>query len=90
MGMYNEVHKRCYNCGAKYTLQIPQVILGFGNFDLDYPDASSIQQLTHEQKLELKKYVEEYSFYCGHDSCNSAFEVEVNVVEYRGKTVVTI
>lgn len=89
MGMYNEVHKNCYNCGARCTLQIPQIILGFGNFDLEYPH--NMQELTHEQKYDLKKYVERESFYCGHDSCNSVFQVEIIVLESRnGKSVVAI
>ena len=90
--MYNEVHKSCYNCGATCTIQIPQIVLGFGNFNLDNPD--SMKELTHEQKLELKEYVEKESFYCGHESCNSAFEIEVEVAEmppWNGrKTRVTI
>jgi hypothetical protein len=90
MGMYNEVHKNCYNCGARCTIQIPQVVLGFGNFDLENPTSGSFEELTPEQKLEFKEYVEKESFYCGHDSCNSVFEVEINVPVYRGKTVISI
>lgn len=92
MGMYNEVRKQCYNCGATCEIQIPQVVLGFGGFNLDDPNSDAIQDLTYEQKLELKEYVEAESFYCGHDSCNSSFEVEIQVQPpgSGGRTVVTI
>lgn len=92
MGMFNEVHKNCYNCGARCTIQIPQVTMGFGNFDLEQPNSDNIQDLTREQKLELKEYVEEESFYCGHDSCNSSFQVEIVVSEgnKNGKTRIEI
>jgi len=35
MGMFNEVYKRCPECGGRGEMQISQIILGFGEFDLD-------------------------------------------------------
>lgn len=86
--MYNEVHKRCYNCGARCTIQIPQVVLGFGDFNLDNP--TSIEDLTPQEKKKLAEYVNRESFYCGHDSCNSAFEVELMVEDGNKPTKVII
>lgn len=88
MGMFNEVYKSCYNCGARCEIQIPQVVLGFGGFDLDNPN--STEHLTLEQKNELAEYVNEESFYCGHDACNSSFRVKVVVADPSERTTVVI
>ncbi len=39
MGMYNEVYKKCPECGKQSVLQIAQVVMGFGEFDLDDPNS---------------------------------------------------
>lgn len=39
MGMYNEVYKKCPSCGKRGILQISQIVLGFGCFDLDDPQS---------------------------------------------------
>jgi hypothetical protein len=59
MGMYNEVFKKCPNCkrGVGY-LQIHQIVLGFGGFDLDDPD------LTLDELKELRDTVYGETFYC--------------------------
>jgi hypothetical protein len=85
MGMYNEAYKSCYNCGARCEIQIPQVVLGFGGFDLDNPD--SMRDLSQNEKEKLSEYVNQESFYCGHDSCNSSFTVKLVVGKSSESTV---
>lgn len=72
MGMFNEVHKKCPDCGHKATMQIQQITLGFGNFDLDNP--SSMDELSVEELYLLYEYVvEEYQlFEC--ENCNTSFK----------------
>jgi hypothetical protein len=81
MGMYNEVYKRCPDCGKHCEMQIPQVVLGFGCFDLDYP-GDRIRELTQDEKRELAYLVNKRYFYC--DSCESRFTVKIVVSQEQG------
>ncbi len=51
MGMYNEVYKTCPTCGGKGIMQITQIVLGFGCFDLDNPE--SITSKLNENEVRL-------------------------------------
>lgn len=64
--MYNEVFKKCPNCrdGVGY-MQISQIVLGFGNFDLD--DPNSLNDLSLEELRELRSAVLQDSFACDGD-----------------------
>lgn len=63
MGMYNEVFKNCPECGCQCTMQIHQVVLGFGGFFLDSPKA--LEDFTIEQLTEVRDAVKDRLFYCG-------------------------
>ena len=75
MGMYNEVYKSCPDCGHRCEIQIPQVVLGFGGFNLDYPQDIEISNLMGYQKDQLMDYVNEMTFYCY--GCSGTFKVEL-------------
>jgi hypothetical protein len=89
MGMYNEVFKQCPECGRRCYQQIPQVVLGFGGFDLDRP--SSMEDLTVEERGHLSEILnsENYKkFYCNGDKdfstvknegCGHSFTVHISV-----------
>jgi hypothetical protein len=62
MGIYNEVCKSCPKCGKFMEIQIPQVIYGFGGFNLDMPDTYAA--LSSEQKEYLFDLIKEKTFYC--------------------------
>lgn len=62
MGMYNEVKAPCPNCNISCEMQIPQVVLGFGNFDLSNPGTT--KELTIKEKNELADYVNNREFQC--------------------------
>jgi hypothetical protein len=87
MGMYNEVYKSCPECGARCEVQISQVVLGFGEFDLDDPHGHTIT-LDPEQKLLLKELVEQKQFNC--EKCYYTFEVEVVIVDRKNGNRVEI
>lgn len=67
MGMYNEVFKECPECGGKMYLQIPQVVYGFGGFDID--DKSTFQDLTVHELEKLKEYLRGETFSCQDEDC---------------------
>jgi hypothetical protein len=87
MGMYNEVSKRCPNCVNYARITIPQVVLGFGGFDLDSP-GRSIKELTQEEKKELAGHVNSRYFYC--EPCDRRFKVKVVVNQEEGGEEVMI
>jgi len=68
MGMYNEVFAKCPKCGSRCCMQISQVVLGFGEFDLN--DLSTFSDLSDSETTTVKNYVLEKDFYCngGHSS----------------------
>lgn len=70
MGMYNEVFKQCPECGKYGYMQIPQIVLGFGNFYLD--DITTLRDLSNEDLLQLKEYVKDGNFRC---ECGNFFNV---------------
>lgn len=63
MGMYNDVFKKCPHCeeGTGY-MQIQQVVLGFGGFNLD--DPKSLNNLTLNELSELRSAVVDHYFRC--------------------------
>lgn len=63
MGMYNEVYKKCPHCkkGVGY-LQIHQIVLGFGGFDLDSP--ATLVGLNLDELRELRNTLEGETFWC--------------------------
>ncbi len=69
MGMFNEVLKSCPSCGARAMAQIRQVVLGFGNFDLDQPE-SLARHHTLAELRDLEDAVRDESTWfecsCGH------------------------
>ncbi len=81
MGMYNEVHKSCPKCYRRCTIQISQVVFGFGNFDLDDPE-SLAKELTHDQIKVLHSRVVNERFWCVDDldrsrkGCGRSFMVK--------------
>jgi len=82
MGMYNEVTKKCADCGAACTVQIGQIELGFGGYDLDDPSTTS--HLSRLEKEELADFVSNEKFRC---ECGFAFRVEVIIGAPKGNTV---
>lgn len=66
MGMYNEVFKKCPECGLQAVMQIPQLVLGFGGFDLD--NRETLLGLTEEQLRRLKDMIldDDFRCECGH------------------------
>lgn len=71
MGMYNEAYKACPECGRLAETQISQIVLGFGEFDLDNPERLA-EDLTAEQLLELREKIEGEWFDC--KSCDHSFQ----------------
>jgi hypothetical protein len=82
MGMYNEVFKKCADCGTVCTVQIGQIELGFGGYDLD--DPRSTTHLSRLQKEELVDFVSGEKFLC---ECGFTFRVKVIIGEPSGNTV---
>lgn len=70
MGMYNEVYKSCAECGARCEVQIHQIVLGFGEFNLDDPEDIA-DKLTESQIHELRDALSEKTFSC--DNCTWHF-----------------
>lgn len=69
MGMYNEVFMRCPSCKQNIgIMQIPQIVLGFGNFDLD--NRETLSELSEEQLIQLKEYLLQDNFVC---ECGNIF-----------------
>jgi hypothetical protein len=76
MGMYNEVFKQCPNCKKRGReggyLQITQIVLGFGEFDLDdkfnlfHHSVSTLELLEQYIKEELSDYGYFACQSCGH------------------------
>jgi len=60
--MYNEVWASCPKCGEKCYIQISEVVLGFGNFDLN--DLSTFDNSTDDEVRQVKELVIEEDFVC--------------------------
>jgi hypothetical protein len=67
--MYNEVLCNCPNCDGQGYLQISQIVLGFGGFNLDNPQ--QLMRFTIEELKRLAKAVEGEYFNCS--SCGFYF-----------------
>ena len=88
MGMYNEVFKSCPECGSICMIQIGQVVLGFGGFNLDDPNHYTIQELNQNEKRELAESVSDKTFYCKNEECQYFFQVQVDVGQPKGRVVI--
>jgi hypothetical protein len=75
MGMFNEIYKKCPRCGKECVGQIPQIVLGFGEFNLDDPKSISERLRTPKEFLNLMAYCSEVIFTCDvvDDGCNNNF-----------------
>jgi len=69
MGMYNEVFCRCPKCGGRGYMQISQLVLGFGGFDLENYD--TLRDLDIDDIMELKARIMCKDFVC--DNCGHVF-----------------
>lgn len=84
MGMYNEVYKFCPECGGVGYTQIPQIVLGFGGFDLD--NFKSIEgRLTVEEIEKLHEYVKDKYFTCQQADCHHHFKFDEKGTKTRTK-----
>lgn len=72
--MYNEVFKKCPHCsnGAGY-MQISQIVLGFGGFDLDRPE--TLSELDLEELKMLRESVFDDYFVCQSEACRLSFRL---------------
>lgn len=70
MGMYNEVSKACPKCGCINEIQIRQITLGFGDFDLD--TGRNLKDLTVKELEDLIEELEKEKtvWYCRNPNCN--------------------
>ena len=73
MGMYNEVFKKCpyCSCGVGY-MQIAQIVLGFGGFNLDRPE--TLSELKLEDLKMLRDSVQDNYFVC-QAACGRSFRL---------------
>lgn len=71
MGMYNIVYKRCPQCDGSCNIQIPQIELRFGGFDISDP-AALAKCMTKEKLIELREAIGDSKFYC---ACGNVFTV---------------
>lgn len=69
MGMYNEVFYTCPECKGRGYMQISQLVLGFGGFDLE--NHETLRDLDTDYLLELKARVLDDNFIC--DDCGHVF-----------------
>ena len=74
MGMYNEVFKCCPICDGNGYAQIPQIVAGFGGFNLDNPK-SIADQLVIEDCILLRKYLQNLWFTCENEKCKYSFQL---------------
>jgi hypothetical protein len=75
MGMYNEVFKTCPECAHISVMQIPQIVLGFGGFNLDAPD-SIAEELSPEEVDQLINYVKDRHRYFECPECHNTFQLK--------------
>lgn len=72
MGMYNEVYKTCPHCSGRGYLQIHQIVLGFGEFNLDNLQDIA-DRLSLDQVKELREAVKNEWFVC--EDCTTSFKL---------------
>jgi len=74
MGMYNEVCKSCPKCGRQMNIQISQVVLGFGNFDLDSKD--SFSELDERELKQVYSFIKDETFQCYKEGCEGSWSLK--------------
>ena len=67
MGMYNEVYANCPECNRKCMIQIPQIVLGFGEFDLD--NLQTFWSLTDDKIEQIRDCIKKEFFFCKECGC---------------------
>lgn len=72
MGMFNEVFKACPECGHLSLMQISQIVLGFGGFNLENPE-SLAKELTEGEIIKLFENIGDNYFEC--PNCDHRFQL---------------
>lgn len=67
--MFNEVFASCPRCYDCCCMQVPPIVLGFGNFYLN--DLSTFDELNDDKLKQLHEYVINDNFRC--ETCNLVF-----------------
>ena len=62
--MFNEVSKSCPKCGKVCTVQIAQLVMGFGEFSLDHPEVIYKKLPDPEDQELLIELANEEGFHC--------------------------
>lgn len=70
MGMYNEVFANCPECSGQGYLQIGQIVLGFGGFNISNPEGLA-EQLDEDDLRTLHERVKDETFVC--QDCHHGF-----------------
>ncbi len=75
MGMYNEAWKACPKCGGESYVQIkPQIVLGFGGWNLDDPEGLAEELSLDELKqLQEELHEEHNKLRCKNENCGYQF-----------------
>lgn len=87
MGMFNEIYKRCPSCGETVEEQITDVVLGFGEFNLDNPESIK-DKTTPAERKELAEIINKMIWDC--IKCGHTFKVEVAVQDDTQKVKVAL
>lgn len=89
MGMFNEVFKKCPVCGGRGYMQIHEIVLGFGGFDLD--DPRTLGKLTIPQLYELHGAVDRPNQHFLCDDCQDYFTLaqanDKQIIEDRDELI---
>jgi sarcosine oxidase delta subunit len=78
MGMFNRVYARCPECGKRGEMQIHQIVLGFGDFNIDHPEDLA-RALDEDKLVELHAAILGEDFVCtgyedwGEPGCGHVF-----------------
>lgn len=88
MGMYNEVFKKCPHCsgGVGYMQVKPQIVLGFGGFNLDRPE--TLSELDLEELKMLRESVFDDYFVCQSETCRLSFRLLPDADEDARKQII--
>lgn len=73
VGMYNEVYCTCPKCGKRGYMQIEQIVLGLGGFDLN--DENTLTELDEEKLIKLSNAVNQDKFECRVDPVSATENV---------------